>query len=74
MIYVPPGWAYIANTKDGKSVTVAEARMTSNAIEEAAGAMGEQEIHGLKRGLENPLWITWRRFTEILKQRKRAKK
>ncbi len=73
MIYVPAGWASIVTPRGDKSITISEARMTSEAIEEAAAAFGEQEIHALKKALETSDWILWRRFTEILRQRKRAK-
>jgi len=73
MIYVPQGWAYIVSTRGSKpTVTLAEARLEPEGIEEAAANLGSQEIHGLKKGLyDEPHWYLWRRFTEILKQRKK---
>lgn len=74
MIYVPQGWAFIAQTRGGrKAITIAEARMTSEGIEEAA-TLGEQEVHLIKKGLDGSFDILWTRFTEILKQRRRNKK
>ena len=72
MIYVPQGWAYIVRSRGSKpAVTLAEARLTSEGIEEAAVAFGSQEIHALKKALyDEPHWYLWRRFTEVLKQRK----
>ena len=71
MIYVPQGWSYMIKTCPKGAVTVAEARLVAEGIEEASASLGEQEIHALKRALENPLWHLWRRFTEILRQRRR---
>ena len=72
MIYVPQGWAYIVRSRGSKpAVTLAEAYLTSEGIEEAAVAFGSQEIHALKKALyDEPHWYLWRRFTEVLKQRK----
>lgn len=72
MIYVPQGWAFIAKPRAGKAITIAEARMTSEGIEEAA-TLGEQEVHVIKKGLDGSFDVLWSRFTEILKQRKRRK-
>ena len=73
MIYVPSGWSYQVQNKAKEAVTIAEARLTEEAIEEVAISMGEQEIYALKKALENPFWHLWRRFSEILRQRRRRK-
>ena len=73
MIYVPPGWSYKVNVKGDKTITIGEAKLRPQAIEEAAASNGEQEIHALKKSLHDPLWPLWRRFTEILQQRRRNK-
>lgn len=73
MIYVPQGWSYMVRNEDIGAITIAEARLTPDGLEEAAASYGEQEIHGLKKALEDPFWHLWRRFTEILRQRKRSK-
>ena len=75
MIYVPPGWSYQVKVKKGaeKTITIGEAKLRPQAIEEAAASMGEQEIHALKKALYDPFWPLWRRFTEILRQRRRNK-
>ena len=75
MIYVPTGWAFTVRIPEAEGkpppVTVAEGRLVSEGIEEAVASAGEQEIHGLKKSLEQDHYILWRRLTEILKQRKR---
>ena len=72
-MYVPQGWAYTVQPGGDKSVTIAEAKLTSEGVEEAALALGEQELHALKKALEEPYWHLWRRFTQILHQRKKTK-
>ena len=71
MIYIPQDWSYLVISSPKGAVTIAEAKLTPEGIEEVAASLGEQEIHALKRALENPLWHLWRRFTEILRQRRR---
>jgi len=73
MIYVAPGWALqVLQNKANKAVTIAEARLSEEVIEDAAVALGEQEIHFLKKALVDPHWHLWRRLTEILLQRRRS--
>ena len=53
-------------------MTIAEARLSEEVIEDAAVALGEQEIHFLKKALFDPHWHLWRRLTEIIRQRRRT--
>lgn len=55
-----------------QAVTIAEARLSEEVIEDAAVALGEQEIHFLKKALVDPHWHLWRRLTQILLQRRRT--
>ena len=73
MIYVPPAWSFQVKVKGEKTITIGEAKLRPQAIEEAAASLGEQEIHALKKALHDPHWPLWRRFTEILRQRRRNK-
>ena len=55
-----------------KTIKIHQNLHCAEGIEEAAANLGSQEIHGLKKGLyDEPHWYLWRRFTEILKQRKK---
>ena len=81
-IYVPYGWTYkIASTDrdceaKGRSVSFSEVGLVAEGVEEAAVSFGEQELHAIKKALsENDLyWHVWRRFTEVLRQRRRRVK
>ncbi len=82
VIFVPPGWSYQIATGDREaegrqqSVTYTETGLARDFIEDAASAFGEGELQQLKKALNenDQYYTTFRRFTEVLRQRRRRSK
>ena len=70
-LYIPHGWSYVINNLDD-TLSITELKLTDGGLELATAALPESQIHVMKKDLQEKDLVRplWRRFTEILKQRR----
>ena len=70
-LYIPHGWSYVLRNLDN-SLALTELKLADGGLELATAGLPESEIHQMKKELQEKdlLRPIWRRFVEVLKQRR----